>query len=313
MSVPAGHNPKTCVCPDCTAFRGLSRRERKREVALASDKSPKGPTSQSQPSAPRPSTPGKGCAVVLGLIFIASSISIALDHFDIVDLDPSDPPGSASAPREDETEADTTSRPTAPVRSDSPDELVVTAACDQSFSVAASVDPMSDTVEDLNPALDACKSVEEWVMAARRHPAAIQADPRLFLNNRCDFGGRAVKESFLCQVLAGKREAIFATAVGVAPDTHPFIEGEVMKFEPLDEANLRVFLRLTNSGTEAAKGECSITAHDASSSIVGFDVYASRDEIKPRGSLILRGTIRIEDEGAFRVRRVRATDCAASS
>jgi hypothetical protein len=87
----------------------------------------------------------------------------------------------------------------------------------------------------------------------------------------------------------------------------------VIRFEPVDEANLRVFLRLTNSGDESGKGECTVTAHDASNSIVGFDIFASRDEINPKGFLILRGAIRIEDEGAFRVLRVKASDCGARS
>ena len=62
-----------------------------------------------------------------------------------------------------------------------------------------------------------------------------------------------VKESVLCEVLAGKRDPEFATSVGTAPETHPFFEGEVIRFEPADEANLRVFLRLTNSGENPAK------------------------------------------------------------
>lgn len=192
-------------------------------------------------------------------------------------------------------------------------ELVVTAACDQAFSIAASVDVMHDTVEDLDPALDACKSIKEWVMAARRYPKAIESDPRIFLTNRCDFGGRMVKESFLCQVLAGEREPVFATSAGTAPEIHPFFEGEIMRFEPVDEANLRVFVRLTNTGNEADKGECSVTAYDASNSIVGIDIWSSREQIKPKGVVILRGVIRIEDEGAFRVRRVKAKDCGAST
>lgn len=193
------------------------------------------------------------------------------------------------------------------------EEVLVTAECDQAFSIAASVDVMHDTLEDLDPALDACKSVKEWVLASRRYPEAVEADPRTFLQNRCSYGGPRVKQSFLCEVLAGKREPVFATSAGTAPETHPFFEGEVMKFEPVDEANLRVFLRLTNSGNEADKGECTVTAYDASKSIVGIDVWASRDQIKPKGFLILRGAIRIEDEGAFRVRRVKARDCGIST
>lgn len=193
------------------------------------------------------------------------------------------------------------------------EQVVVTAACDQAFSLAASVDAMHDTVEDLDPALDACKSVKEWVLASSRYPKAIEADPRIFLRNRCDLGGRKVKERFLCEVLAGKRDPVFAAAVGTAPETHPFFEGEVMNFEPIDEANLRVFLRLSNTGDEADRGDCTITAYDASQSIVGFDIFGSRQPIKPKGTIILKGAIRIEDEGAFRVREVKVSDCGANT
>jgi ribosomal protein L37AE/L43A len=84
--------------------------------------------------------------------------------------------------------------------------------------------------------------------------------------------------------------------------------GDVVSYEPVDVANLMVTFRLTNKGTEAAKGECTIEAHDASR-IVGFDIFSSRQEIAPGDSIIARGAIRIEDEGAFRVRRVEARDC----
>ena len=191
---------------------------------------------------------------------------------------------------------------------------MLTAACAQDFSIAASIDAFQDTIEDLDPALTDCKSIEEWVLADAEYPRALDSvSPRTFLKNRCHFGGPALKKTFLCEVRAGIREPIFASSPGTVPETHPFFRGEVTNFIALDEANLRVFLRLSNSGNEADKGECTITAYDASNRIVGFDVFASRDQIKPKGFLILRGAIRIEDEGAFRVRRVKASDCGVSN
>ena len=196
----------------------------------------------------------------------------------------------------------------------SPQAPVLTAACAQDFSIAASIDAFQDTIEDLDPALTDCKSIEEWVLADAEYPRALDGvSPRTFLKNRCHFGGPALKKTFLCEVRAGIREPIFASSPGTVPETHPFFRGEVTNFIALDEANLRVFLRLSNSGNEADKGECTITAYDASNRIVGFDVFASRDQIKPKGFLILRGAIRIEDEGAFRVRRVKASDCGVSN
>ena len=194
-----------------------------------------------------------------------------------------------------------------------PETPVLTAACAQAFSIAASIDTFNDTAEDLDPALNDCKSIEEWDLAATEYPKALDGvSPRTFLKNRCRFGVAALKETFLCEVRAGMRDPVFAAVPGTAPETHPFFTGEVMNFIPLDEANLRVFLRLKNSGNEADRGECTITAHDASRSMVGFDIFGSRKPVKPRGFLILRGTIRIEDEGAFRVRKVKVSDCGVS-
>ncbi len=76
-------------------------------------------------------------------------------------------------------------------------------ACDDAFRKAASISDMQDTVEDLDPALRACSSIEEWVVAAKRHPRALDGvDPETWLRNRCEFGG---PDTPLCrQVLAGE-------------------------------------------------------------------------------------------------------------
>lgn len=63
-------------------------------------------------------------------------------------------------------------------------------ACDDAFREAASISDMQDRVEDLDPALRACSSIEEWVAAAERHPRALDGvDPETWLRNRCQFGG----------------------------------------------------------------------------------------------------------------------------
>ena len=52
------------------------------------------------------------------------------------------------------------------------------------------MDDLRDTGEDLDPAVIACQSIDEWVTASERNPGAIAefVDPRDFLGNRCAFG-----------------------------------------------------------------------------------------------------------------------------
>lgn len=87
----------------------------------------------------------------------------------------------------------------------------------------------------------------------------------------------------------------------------PF-SGSIVDFRPIDEANLEVTLELTNEGDSPAKGGCTVRAKDASGT-VGFDFFSSRERIQPGESYRAAANIRIEDEGAFRVQRVTASDC----
>lgn len=106
--------------------------------------------------------------------------------------------------------------------------------------------------------------------------------------------------------------------LGVACSSEPGqpdlkVSGSVHGFEAVDEANLEVFVEMTNESEERAKVECTVRAYDASGSIVGFDFFASRKPLDPGDSERFRGVIRIEDEGAFRVRKVKARDCGEST
>jgi hypothetical protein len=59
-------------------------------------------------------------------------------------------------------------------------------ACEAAFRAAAAVDPMADTNEDLNAAIQACTSLEEWVAASAQHPDALDGvDPESYLATRC--------------------------------------------------------------------------------------------------------------------------------
>lgn len=76
-------------------------------------------------------------------------------------------------------------------------------ACLAAFEEAAEVGPMEDQVSDLDPAVQACSSVEAWTAAAQAHPGAIGEDvsPETFLENRCRYSDRAsgLRTTPLCQ------------------------------------------------------------------------------------------------------------------
>jgi hypothetical protein len=69
--------------------------------------------------------------------------------------------------------------------------------CDRDFADAAAIDPSRDSVEDLDPAVRDCQTLDEWKAAAQAHPDALDgADPIVFLSNRCLYGP---KEAALCK------------------------------------------------------------------------------------------------------------------
>ena len=78
--------------------------------------------------------------------------------------------------------------------------------CDVAFSEAADISDFRDTVEDLDPAVRACSSIEEWNTAASEYPAALDGvDPLLFLSNRCYYGPQSAT---LCKWLKANPDRI---------------------------------------------------------------------------------------------------------
>jgi hypothetical protein len=75
-------------------------------------------------------------------------------------------------------------------------------ACQAAFKAAAAIDDMHDSVEDLDPAIRACRTMDEWLAASVKYPKAINAgvDPRIFLANRC-FYGTGLAGTPLCRSL----------------------------------------------------------------------------------------------------------------
>ena len=72
-------------------------------------------------------------------------------------------------------------------------------ACESAVAAAASIGDMEDTVEDLDPAIRACKSVDEWIAANDAYPDALDGvDPVVYLTNRCLYG-EGLESTDLCK------------------------------------------------------------------------------------------------------------------
>ena len=84
-------------------------------------------------------------------------------------------------------------------------------ACELSFADAAAVSDTQDTVEDLDPAVRACTSLEEWGAASAAYPGALDgANPFEFLGNRCDVGEGLSATNLCGLLLAACGEAPYA-------------------------------------------------------------------------------------------------------
>lgn len=85
-------------------------------------------------------------------------------------------------------------------------EAVYSEECGGLLADAAAVDASEETVEDTDPAIVACGSVDEFTAAAEDHPGALDgADPVTWLENRCQHAqGPDVADSDICQELANE-------------------------------------------------------------------------------------------------------------
>ena len=89
--------------------------------------------------------------------------------------------------------------------------VVGSTACTEAFADAAAVDDAEDTVEDLDPAVRACTSLDEWGAASAANPAALDGvDPIEFLGNRCDLGDGLSARELCGALLAACSEAPYA-------------------------------------------------------------------------------------------------------
>ena len=87
--------------------------------------------------------------------------------------------------------------------SDTSSDQATESACESAFAAAATIGDMEDTVEDLDPAIRVCESVDEWSTASEAHPGALDGvDPVVYLTNRCLYASDSdIKQTVLCQSL----------------------------------------------------------------------------------------------------------------
>ncbi|HEX2049018.1 MAG TPA: hypothetical protein VHJ34_00115 [Actinomycetota bacterium] len=102
--------------------------------------------------------------------------------------------------------------------------------------------------------------------------------------------------------------ALLLASCGGGDNDVPF-SGSVRRFRPLDRATIEIDLSMSNEGSQAARGECTLVAKDAGDLTVGWDIVSSVKAIRAGTTERFRTALRIEDEGAFRVREVEVRDC----
>ena len=89
------------------------------------------------------------------------------------------------------------------------------------------------------------------------------------------------------------------------------VSGQVVSFDPVDEANLGVWISFKNDGDSPAKVQCDVVAKDASGITVGTAGFETPDFVEPEKARVLNAVFRIKDLGAYRVRRVEIESCDA--
>ena len=79
----------------------------------------------------------------------------------------------------------------------------VSDGCARAFATAALVDPLQDRHEDLLPAYTACTSLDEWKVADRLYPAAIDGvEPIRYAATVCAGNRQTIGDSPICRAVA---------------------------------------------------------------------------------------------------------------
>ncbi len=89
------------------------------------------------------------------------------------------------------------------------------------------------------------------------------------------------------------------------------LSGRAKILEPKNSADLLVQLTISKNGKQAVRrGECMVTADGPSfSGIAGGDFFAPKGRIAPGDSVTGIAVLRIEDNGARRVKSVKVQNC----
>lgn len=75
-------------------------------------------------------------------------------------------------------------------------------SCEKAMKVAADVPDMQDTVEDIDPVIRACGSMDEFIAASSQFPAALDgAGEEIFVTNRCTYNA-SLQNTAICKSLA---------------------------------------------------------------------------------------------------------------
>lgn len=84
--------------------------------------------------------------------------------------------------------------------------------CEAAVRAAARVSAMADQVEDLDPAIRTCQSMDDLTAATKKFPAALDgADPKTFVSNRCTYE-ESLKTTPICQTLLATAQTVYYLA-----------------------------------------------------------------------------------------------------
>ncbi|MBF2082984.1 hypothetical protein [Thermoleptolyngbya sp. C42_A2020_037] len=85
--------------------------------------------------------------------------------------------------------------------------------CEAAVQAAARVSSMADQVEDLDPAIRVCQSLDELTAASEKFPAALDGvDPKTFVSNRCRYE-ESLKTTPICRTLLAAMQTVHYLAV----------------------------------------------------------------------------------------------------
>ena len=72
-------------------------------------------------------------------------------------------------------------------------------SCEQAMKTASEISDMQDTVEDVDPAIQECGSMQEFISASSKFPKALDGiDEETFVTNRCTYNS-SLQNTAICK------------------------------------------------------------------------------------------------------------------